>query len=86
MKRILAALCLTLLLQAPCGFAAEGGNGLEGVPAGLVRSVEQETGGRVLAAERAQRDGRPGIRFRVLTPNGRIRHVWRPLRDAGTGR
>ncbi|RMG27376.1 MAG: hypothetical protein D6721_10730 [Gammaproteobacteria bacterium] len=50
----------------------------EGLPAELVHAVESATGGRVLAAEPAERDGVPGLRFRVLTPDGRVRHVWRP--------
>jgi len=59
---------------------------LEGAPASLVRSVEAATGGRVLAVEPAERDGVPGFRLRVLTPDGKVRHVWRPLPPGREGR
>lgn len=37
--------------------------------------VQRSTGGRVLAVEQAERDGRPVFRVRVLTPSGEVRVV-----------
>jgi len=44
--------------------------------------AQQRTGGRVLAVERAEQDGRPIFKVRVLTPSGEVRVV---LVDARTG-
>ncbi len=83
MRRGLTVLCLVLLATVA---TAAPKDALQGAPAALVRSVEAATGGRVLAAEPVERDGVPGIRFRVLTPDGKVRHVWRPLPGAQEGR
>lgn len=45
--------------------------------------VQQQTGGRVLAVERAEQGGRPVYRVKVLTPSGDVRIV---VVDAGGGR
>ena len=44
--------------------------------------AQQRTGGRVLAVERVEQDGRPVFKVRVLTPSGEVRVV---LIDARTG-
>ncbi len=80
--------CLMLLglvlLATPLAAAPEPPH--RGAPASLIRSVEAATGGRVLAVEPAERDGVPGVRLRVLTPDGKVRHVWRPLPGSEEGR
>ena len=38
--------------------------------------VRRESGGRILSAGRVQRKGRPMYRFKVLTPQGRVRTLW----------
>ncbi len=55
--------------------------------------VRRDSGGRILAAERSRRNGRPMYRFKVLTPNGRVRKLWvdpggepSPRQDRGRGR
>jgi len=40
------------------------------------RHIQQDSGARVLSAQRRQRDGRLWYRFKVLTPKGRVRQVW----------
>ncbi len=45
--------------------------------------ARQATGGRVLAVEKIERDGRPVWRVKVLTPQGEVRLV---LIDAASGR
>lgn len=42
-----------------------------------VADIEQRTGGRVLSAERAERDGRPMYRIKLLTPDGHVKVIWR---------
>jgi uncharacterized membrane protein YkoI len=44
--------------------------------------VQRETGGRVLAVERADAGGRPAWRVKVVTPRGDVRVV---LVDVATG-
>ena len=46
-------------------------------------TVQQATGGRVLAVEKTERDGRVVWRVKVLTPQGEVKVV---LIDAATGR
>lgn len=46
-------------------------------------SVQKASGGRVLAVEKAERDGRTVWRVKVLTPQGEVKVV---LIDAATGR
>ncbi len=46
-------------------------------------TVQKATGGRVLAVEQTERDGRVVWRVKVLTPQGEVRVV---LIDAATGR
>ena len=45
--------------------------------------VQRETGGRVLAVERADAGGRPVWRVKVVTPRGDVRVV---MVDVATGR
>jgi len=45
--------------------------------------VQKATGGRVLAVEQAEQDGRPVWRVKVLTPQGEVVVV---LIDAASGR
>jgi uncharacterized membrane protein YkoI len=45
--------------------------------------ARQATGGRVLAVEKMEREGRPVWRVKVLTPQGEVRLV---LIDAASGR
>ncbi len=47
----------------------------ENLPAAVNR-VERETGGRVLSAERRTQSGRQLNRFKVYTPEGRVRVMW----------
>lgn len=37
--------------------------------------AQQSTGGRVLAVDKAEHDGKPVFRVRVLTPSGEVRVV-----------
>lgn len=46
-------------------------------------TVQKASGGRVLAVEKAERDGRVVWRVKVLTPQGEVKVV---LIDAATGR
>lgn len=45
--------------------------------------AQQTTGGRVLAVEKIEREGRPVWRVKVITPQGEVRLV---LIDAASGR
>ncbi|HSH28283.1 MAG TPA: hypothetical protein VK971_00125 [Thiohalobacter sp.] len=45
-----------------------------------VAEIERRTGGRVLSAERVDRDGREAYRIKLLTRDGHVRVIWR---DAG---
>ena len=45
-----------------------------------VAEIERRTGGRVLSAERVDRDGREAYRIKLLTGDGHVRVIWR---DAG---
>lgn len=45
--------------------------------------ARQATGGRVLAVEKIEREGRPVWRLKVLTPQGEVRLM---LIDAASGR
>ena len=40
-----------------------------------VRSVEQSTGGQVVAAEKRRVNGKQKYRIKVLTPSGRVRII-----------
>lgn len=76
-------LLLTLPLLADGDVrAADGGR----LPESVSR-IERETGGRVLSAQRSQRDGREVNRIKVLTPEGRVRVMWDdPQRDRAVNR
>jgi uncharacterized membrane protein YkoI len=45
--------------------------------------VQKSSGGRVLAVDRTEREGRPVWRVKVLTPQGEVKVV---LMDVATGR
>jgi uncharacterized membrane protein YkoI len=45
--------------------------------------AQQASGGRVLAVEKTERDGRPVWRVKVLTPQGEVKVI---LVDAASGR
>jgi uncharacterized membrane protein YkoI len=45
--------------------------------------VQKSSGGRVLAVDRTEREGRPAWRVKVLTPQGEVKVV---LIDVATGR
>ena len=46
-------------------------------------AAQQASGGRVLAVDKAQREGRPLWRVKVLTPKGEVKVI---LIDAASGR
>ena len=46
-------------------------------------AAQQTSGGRVLAVDKAQREGRPLWRVKVLTPKGEVKVI---LIDAASGR
>lgn len=69
---------LLLILAAT---SANAGSGLSLDQA--TKRVQQDSGARVLSAERRQRQGREWYRFKVLTPSGRVRQEWV---DPSTGR
>lgn len=68
------ALVLLLALGAPSAWALDRDQ--------AAAQVQKSTGGRVLAVEGGERDGRPVYRVRVLTPSGEVRVV---VVDAGAG-
>ena len=76
MKPVRALLCAALL--ALSGFSAWAAVSRD--DAALV--AQRETGGRVLAVERAEAGGRPVWRVKVVTPRGDVRIV---LVDVATG-
>jgi len=61
------ALALSVALVAPSVWALDRDQ--------AAAQVQKSTGGRVLAVERGERDGRPVFRVRVLTPSGEVRVV-----------
>lgn len=68
------ALALCMVLGAPAVSALDREQ--------AAAQVQKSTGGRVLAVERSERDGRPVFRVRVLTPSGDVRVV---VVEAGNG-
>lgn len=40
-----------------------------------VEQARRETGGRILSFETEDRNGRPGYRIKILTPDGRVRII-----------
>lgn len=69
------ALMLALSLAAPFALAIDRDQ--------AAARAQQATGGRVLAVDEAQQDGKPVYRVRVLTPAGEVRVV---VIDARTGK
>ncbi len=67
----------SVLMLATAAFPAPAQDGRERqADEGLresVQRIERETGGEVLRAEPYQRNGRDAWRFKVLTPEGRVR-------------
>ena len=41
-----------------------------------IQSVEQQTGGRVLSAEKRRVNGQSKYRLKVITPSGRVRIIY----------
>lgn len=62
---------LLLSLSTPALAQRAGGNGMDSA----IRSVERQTGGQVLSAERRQDNGKVYYRVKVLTPDGRVRII-----------
>jgi uncharacterized membrane protein YkoI len=77
MKRTAASLMCALLLAATAPAWADIGRDQAAAIA------QQQTGGRVLAVERANAGGRPVWRVKVVTPSGEVRVI---LLDVATGR
>ena len=65
---------LTVAFVSPAGYAqrSSNGSGLEQA----IRSIEQQTGGRVLSADKRRVDGQARYRLKVLTPSGRVRIIY----------
>ena len=64
---------LTVAFTSPAGYAQRSnGSGLEQA----IRSIEQQTGGRVLSADKRRVDGQTRYRLKVLTPSGRVRIIY----------
>ncbi|MBE0474966.1 PepSY domain-containing protein [Rhodoferax sp.] len=70
---VITALMLTLSLPAWADISRDDAAAM----------VQKATGGRVLAVEQAEQDGRPVWRVKVLTPQGEVVVV---LIDAASGR
>jgi len=71
--RLTACLLLVLFLGMPLPSAAQQ-NGLSLEQA--VKRVKKQSDVRVLSAERVRSEGRTMYRIKVLTPNGRVKHIW----------
>lgn len=48
--------------------------------------IQRDSGDRVLSAERRRRQGREWYRFKLLTPEGRVRQQWVDPTPAGRRR
>lgn len=66
--------CLALLFVSPVTFAQR--DSKENGASHAIRSVEQQTGGRVLSVEKRRIDGQARYRLKVLTPSGRVRIIY----------
>ncbi len=73
-SRLALVLTLTLALAQPFAHAMDRDE--------AAARAQQASGGRVLAVDRAEQDGRPVFRVRVLTPSGEVRVI---VVDARTG-
>lgn len=65
---------LTVVFASPASYAQRNSNG-----SGLeqaIRSIEQQTGGRVLSADKRRVDGQTRYRLKVLIPSGRVRIIY----------
>ncbi len=76
MKLFVSLICLCLLNAAAPAWAGVDRDGASSM-------AQQATGGRVLAVEKSERDGRTVWRVKVLTPQGEVRFL---LVDAASGR
>jgi uncharacterized membrane protein YkoI len=76
MKLLLTLLTACLMALAPPAWAQVSRDDATSL-------ARQATGGRVLAVERIEREGRPVWRVKVLTPQGEVRLVFI---DATSGR
>lgn len=77
MRKAAAPLMLALALAAAAPAWADIG------PGQAAAIAQRQTGGRVLAVERAQAGGRPVWRVKIVTPGGEVRVV---LLDVASGR
>ena len=70
---VLVLACLASVATSTSIFAQPNGkdNGINQA----IRSVEQQTGGRVLAAEKRRIKGQVKYRLKVLSPSGRVRII-----------
>lgn len=71
--RLTACLLLVLFLGMPVASTAQqDALSLEQA----VKRVKEQSDVRVLSAERVRSEGRTMYRIKVLTPEGRVRHIW----------
>lgn len=75
MKLIASLICLCLMNATAPAWAGVDRDGASAV-------AQKATGGRVLAVEKSERDGRTVWRVKVLTPQGEVRLL---LVDAASG-
>jgi uncharacterized membrane protein YkoI len=76
MKTFASLICLCLMLVSSPVRAETGRDGAAAV-------AQKASGGRVLAVDKTERDGRVAWRVKVLTPKGEVRLL---LVDAASGR
>jgi len=76
-RRLVVALLGAALLTAAPGISPAAADDAGAERARVVREAEARTGGgRVLAVEPREREGRRLYRVKVLTPEGRVRVLW----------
>ena len=75
MKIIALSLVCLVLVSTNTIAQAQQGNRENGINQ-AIRSVEQQTGGRVLSAETRRVNGQSKYRLKVLTPSGRVRIIY----------
>lgn len=71
--RLITCLCLMFMLSLPAQTAAQD----DGISLDqAVRQIKAQHDVRVLSAERVRSDGKLMYRIKVLTREGRVRHIW----------
>ena len=70
---VLILVCLATFFASSITLAQQG-NSENGINQ-AIRSVEKQTGGRVLSAEKRRIDGQASYRLKVLTPSGHVRII-----------